>query len=590
MNKNYLWSKIFVERLKHLGVRYVCISPGSRNTPLVYAFAKCNSIKKYVIIDERTSGFFALGLADKTNTPVCIITTSGTAVVELYPAIVEAYKRRIPLIICTADRPPKLQNCGANQTIKQENIFINHIRAYYNAGLPEINDVRIEHLLNITDMALYKASQEDSGPVHINFPFEKPLEPKINDIVISDDEKKRYLKLSRTVNRQTINKQNKNIGSDNLLKKLKQTPRGLIIVGCYTDKNDFKLIAQLSEKFNYPILADGLSGYRFGRHSKKNAIINYGGYINLEEFQTKFDAEIILQFGYTPTSKQLLEYYKNSKACKILINEFGDLYDPSKTTNEIIKCKTKYFCEIIINNQTIYKLKQNNSDWLSQWKFIDKKAENIKIGINKKFKNLNEINLISELFQSIHEKTNLMISNSLPPRDIDYFTDISHKNINVFSNRGASGIDGIVSTALGIASNTKNKTILIVGDLSFYYDINALYIAKKYSIPLVIILINNQGGGIFEMLPTQNYEDVFDEYFKVKHNINYEILAKGFGCKFYNVKGTKDFQNKLKLPLVKEEISILQIKTNSKKSADIRKNILAETRKEIKRYLIENQN
>ncbi|MBN1638829.1 MAG: 2-succinyl-5-enolpyruvyl-6-hydroxy-3-cyclohexene-1-carboxylic-acid synthase, partial [Ignavibacteriales bacterium] len=323
MNTNYLWSKIFVARLVKLGVKHVCISPGSRNTTLIYAFAKCKQIKKYVIIDERTCGFFALGLADKTKTPVCVVITSGTAVAELYPAIIEAFKRRVPLIICSADRPPELHNCGSNQTINQENIFKNHIRAYYNAGVPEINEVKINYLLTITDMVFEKATITDIGPVHINFPFKKPLEPKTNDINISDNENKKYLTLAKTIFKNESSEKRLNLNIDSIFKVLSGKPKGLIIAGLYTNKTDFSLIAKISNKLNYPILADGLSGFRLGKHSKTNVIINYSSYINSELFESKYKADIILRFGQTPTSKQLLEYYKKSEAYKIIISKFG---------------------------------------------------------------------------------------------------------------------------------------------------------------------------------------------------------------------------------------------------------------------------
>ncbi len=176
VNKNYLWSKVFVDQLANLGVEYVCISPGSRSTSLTLAFAR-SSIKSFVILDERSSGFFALGIAKKTNNPVAIVTTSGTAVAELYPAIIEAYQQRVPLIVCTADRPPEMLNSGANQTINQNNIYANHINWFFDLGLPEVTSERILHLKSIALRAFVTSKVINKGPVHLNFPFRKPFEP-----------------------------------------------------------------------------------------------------------------------------------------------------------------------------------------------------------------------------------------------------------------------------------------------------------------------------------------------------------------------------------------------------------------------------
>ncbi len=177
INRNILWARSFVNELAVLGVKYVSISPGSRNTPLTIAFANNKAIKSFIHIDERCSGFFALGLAKASNSPVAVVCTSGTATVELYPSIVEAYQQRVPLIICTADRPPELLNMGANQTINQNNIYRNHIRWFYNAGLPDPDMKSIRNIKLAANNAVFYSTIKSRGPVHLNFPFKKPFEP-----------------------------------------------------------------------------------------------------------------------------------------------------------------------------------------------------------------------------------------------------------------------------------------------------------------------------------------------------------------------------------------------------------------------------
>ncbi|HUX59756.1 MAG TPA: 2-succinyl-5-enolpyruvyl-6-hydroxy-3-cyclohexene-1-carboxylic-acid synthase, partial [Ignavibacteriaceae bacterium] len=187
VNRNILWSETFVRELVSCGVKYASLSPGSRNTPLTLAFAQNKKIKSFVHVDERSSGFFALGIAKATNSPVAIVCTSGTATAELYPAIIEAYQQRIPLIVCTADRPPELRGRGANQTINQNNLYKNHIRWFYDAGLPEMTIERISKLKEETNKAFHKCLFSAKGPVHINFPFKKPFEPKTFTNEIDED-------------------------------------------------------------------------------------------------------------------------------------------------------------------------------------------------------------------------------------------------------------------------------------------------------------------------------------------------------------------------------------------------------------------
>ncbi len=187
INRNYFWAETFIKELSSIGVKYACISPGSRNTSLTLAVASNKKIKSFVHIDERSSAFFALGIAKATNTPVILLCTSGTATAELYPAIIEAYQQRVPLIVCTADRPPELLNTGANQTINQSNLYKNHIRWFFDVGLPEPIPRRIRHIKAIAKRAVYESMVRSKGPVHLNFPFRKPFEPDIITDEVDDD-------------------------------------------------------------------------------------------------------------------------------------------------------------------------------------------------------------------------------------------------------------------------------------------------------------------------------------------------------------------------------------------------------------------
>lgn len=581
INRNTFWCDLFVHRLAKLGVRYACISPGSRSTPLTLAFASNKSINLFPIVDERSSAFFALGIAKNIQAPVAVVTTSGTAVAELYPAIIEAYYQRIPLIICTADRPPALRNSGANQTINQQNIFKNHIRYFADAGLPNLKNLNFVN--DLADNLIINSSIVDKGPVHVNFSFEKPFEPKnYTDKIEISKIQKTFSKSSLVLNK----KKEAAIDFDGLTKKFLGIERGLILVGSkYYNKDFTKNLVQFSKTFGYPIFADGSSSLRFGDHSKEYFIDNFTAFAGVKNFQKHFDPKLIIQFGGTPTSNVLLEFFKNSKAEKILVNEFGDKNDPSHTAKKIIAVNPNDFCTSILKN--IEKNIKRDSCWLIDLQVMNNKTSELK---NKLINNAEfpfEGRIANELIKSLPQKSNLMVSNSLPIRDIDFFASSCNKKINIFSNRGASGIDGINSTALGIAKTSNEPTYLLIGDLAFYHDMNGLHNAIKYKIPLTVVLINNNGGGIFESLPISNYKEFLLENFITPLELDFSKLVEAYGGKFIHIKNWKSFNSAISSSKKNKKITVLEIRTNAKKSKEQREKYWKAVSNEIDLYINE---
>ena len=561
-NRNIIWSELFFRQLFHNGVKQAVLCPGSRNTPLVFGITK-SKIKTYNLVDERSAAYFALGIAKKTKQPVAIITTSGTAVTELYPAIVEAFFTRTPLVICTADRPPELQNCGSSQTINQKNIFENHIRYFLDAGTPDLKEKNLQKLCNLTKKAIEIACIRNRGPVHINLPFRKPFEPdsftdELNEgnyIPISNGN---YLKSFGNVNN-TFSITKKNV------EDLSGSKSGLIL---YTGKNPSKeldnLIHKLSVKLKYPIIEDSTSGIRFTKSKNSSSTSNFTSMARCENVP---DPEIMLQFGDAPISNSLLNFFQHSKAKKYLINEYGDLLDPSKTYNKIIKAKPEDFCQRIIKEIKTSPVRKAYYDKVID---IDKRIEETKSNFVSSADFSFEGKVISELVRLLPDKTNIMISNSTPVRDFDVFTLSSEQNHKVFTNRGTAGIDGIISTALGISSMDKTPTVLITGDLAFYYDLNGLLASVKYNIPLVVVLLNNNGGGIFEMLPVSKHKIIFEINFKTPTNLDFAPFVKGYDGDYYLIDNLQDLKDKLDSSIKKNKLSVLEIKTDSKESARLR--------------------
>lgn len=579
INLNYISSKFVVDQLSKYGLKNVCISPGSRCTPLTTAFAENKKINKYVIVDERSSAYFAIGLAKQSGLPSAIVTTSGTATANLYPAIIEAYQQRIPLIVCTTDRPEYLRNTGANQTINQVDLYNNHIRFFEDITLPTASINNFKKLKKIIDKAFLICSQLDRGPVHLNFQFEKPLEKTIRNTEVEEKFLINLKKLhspplpfspSKDLHFSPSNKKFTNLKT--VLTKINNSPKGLIIVGWDNYKNDFiKNLIRFSEKTKYPILADGASGI-FLKSNHKNIIVNHQAFLRSKKFTEKYSPNLIIHFGNSPTSNSMLDFIAETDAYKISVNEFGDRKDSGSKFNKIINVEPSEFCKIIPDKIE----RKVQKYYLKIYQSIDNKAELIKREYINSTKITDEMGIINFVIETIPPKSNLFISNSLPIRDLEFFKSKMNKGINLFSNRGASGIDGINSTAGGIAASSKNPTVLITGDLSFYHDSNGLHNLMKYNIPLTIILINNGGGAIFGMLPIGRENNIFNDYFFTPLNIDFEKLTKVYNGNYVNVKSTAKLSSELKKSLTDKRFTLLEIKTNYKKGIELRKKYFKE--------------
>ncbi len=587
INRNTLWTETFVHELVSAGVKYACISPGSRNTPLTLAFANNKNIKSYVLIDERSAAFFALGLAKSSNSPVALVCTSGTATAEFYPAIIEAYQQRVPLIVCTADRPPELLDVGANQTINQNNLYKNHIRWFVDLGLPEPTTRRFKHIKSTARRAVYESFVRSRGPVHLNFPFRKPFEPEFHtDEIEKDvidfakkngDKKKDFVEAEET----------KNVKDEKWFKQITSQilsiENGLIIVGPENYTPHFpQNIARLAAKLGYPILADGCSNIRFGKHDKRLIISNFDAFLRSESFAKKIRPDFILHFGRTITSKALDTFLEKCSAPRYMINDYGDWFDPSNKSLAALDCKPFLFCERMNEFLEENNFQRNQTEWLNTFLNADNIAGKIKAQIIDKSSALNEPAITSEVLNLLPDDSQIMISNSMPVRDFDYFASNSDKRLAIFNNRGASGIDGITSTALGIKAGKNKPTVLITGDLAFYYDVNGMLAASKYSLPLTIVLINNNGGGIFEILPISNYGKVFKDYFVTPHNLDFSHFVKAYNGNYKKVKTRDEFRTAFKNSFKKKNFTVIEVQTNASKSLEQRKKFWNEVSKKLK--------
>lgn len=566
INRNIYWAQLLAKQLSELGVKDVCISPGSRSTALTYSFATNPSFNKYVTVDERSSGYFALGLAKQSKLPVAVVTTSGTAVAELYPAIIEAYSQRIPLIICTADRPDYLRNTGANQTINQENIYSNHIRYFYDTGLPSVEEKKISDYLDKIVEGFNVSNHINKGPVHFNFPFEKPFEPdSFTDEIDSQFE----------VLENNFSLSNKTKTDQKIFEKINQAEKVIAVIG----PNNFgqiklsKIEQVLNEK-NIPLLADSASGVRFIKDN--NSICNHTAFLRMDNLFNLTESDVILLLGEPPVSNSVLTFIEKNNCFKISVNKFGDLKDPSRTVDQIVPTDENIFFE---DFSKFINPKENK--FLKEIKSLDQQSEKIKTKLLKDPESNIESNICGNIIDAIPENSNLFIGNSTVIRDFDLFSGKSDKNIKTYSNRGTSGIEGNIATALGIAEKSQNPTFLVLGDLSFYYDSNSLLIAKQNKIPLTIIVVNNNGGGIFSMLPVSDYSEVFEKYFTTPLNLDFKHFADLYDGKHYFLDSSKQISEIIKSEIDFSMLNILEIKTDSAASTEFRKSYIRNIRESL---------
>ncbi len=551
-NRNVLWASVIVEELARSGLDAVCIAPGSRSTPLTVAFMQHPSIETFIHLDERCAAFFALGRAMASQKPVAVLCTSGTATANFFPAIIEAQQSHVPLLILTTDRPPELRHSGANQTIDQIKLYGDQVLWAVDVALPEAepSPLTIRNLQTLACRAYACADGMVKGVVHLNFPFRKPLEPtsvSTDNTTLPEmrDESEPFTSFSRgriVPSSQQIN---------TLAAIIENHEQGIIVCGPNCPSGEFpKAINALSKISSYPILADPLSGLRFDQNQGGTVIGAYDTFLHPAFPQP----DVILRFGKVPTSTSLNTYIGASNADYFVqVAENGVWADDSHRTTHFVHADAALLCQEVSQLLT-----PREAGWQSQ--FIENERT-----VWQVFENYDAFfdgQVLHDIVDLLPDGANLFIGNSLPVRHLDQFAKPSEKSIHIYGNRGASGIDGIISSALGVKSSTNQPTILVIGDISFYHDMNGLLSAKNH--PITIVLLNNNGGGIFHRLPISNFEPPFTEAFLTPHHLNFEPAAQMYGLDFVRVVDKTSFKKAFTESISSSQSTIIEVKTDAR--------------------------
>lgn len=539
----------FVDELVQTGLTDVVISPGSRSTPLAMTVTEHPNMRQWVIIDERSAAFFALGMAKRRNRPVAIVCTSGTAAANYFPAIVEAYYSRVPLVVLTADRPHELRDVGAPQAIEQIKLYGDYVKWFHEMALPEADKEMLAYVRSKAARAVNTALEGNAGPVHLNFPLREPLIPDFSlDGIWGNMIGKSYYP--------TIDGAKK-LQSEQLAhlqKQLESYQKGLIVCGPQMDSSFAEAVVKLASAWQVPILADPLSQVRAGQQHKDLVIEGYDAFLRNETIRKQLKPDLIIRFGAMPVSKAYLLYIKeHQNVPQIIVENNAGYREPAGNKTEFIYADPTLLC-----NDLAYEAKQFDEQWLKTWQTMNRTAKN---HLLKKSDNLTEGDAVKELMDVIPNKSTLYVGNSMSIRDLDTFFMTTPKTLRILANRGANGIDGMISSGLGAAATGKPTTLLL-GDLSFFHDSNGLLAAKHYQLNLTILLINNNGGGIFSFLPQVNYQDHFEALFGTPADIDFQQLVTMYGGHYQNVNSQAELKDALYSSYQFHGLSVIEVKTD----------------------------
>jgi 2-succinyl-5-enolpyruvyl-6-hydroxy-3-cyclohexene-1-carboxylate synthase len=577
-NRNTLWANIFVDELARGGLRAVCIAPGSRSTPLTVAFARHPAIRTYSLLDERGAAFFALGLALATEEPVAVVCTSGTAAANFFPAIIEADSAGVPLLLLTTDRPHELRHSGSNQTIDQIKLFGSHVRWFVDVAPPETEAVAIRSLRTLAGRALAASNGLSPGPVHLNFPFRKPLEP----IPVAGDVPEAILKETKrsgagpftALSRGILQPSPKQISG--LVDLIQRNRRGLIICGPRSPGGDFpRAVTRLAQVTGYPILADALSGVRFGPHIDDAQNLIFSGYETFLQAAVVADwpsPEVIIRFGAMPISKMLGLYLSHCRAHhQLQISGSGVWQDDTHTTSDFIWADPVQMCMLLAEQLDHHR--NDDDPWMGRWTSAESVAwQVIRATQTRTFY---EGLIFSDVAELMPNNSTIFSASSLPVRHLDQFVRHQPTNVRILANRGASGIDGTIASALGAAAGCEPPLVLVTGDLAFYHDLNSLLAVHRCGVPLIIVLLNNDGGGIFHRLPISEFEPPFTDLFVTPHGLTFEPVGQLFGVDYVRADTRHSLRRLLDVSIKSGASRIIEVLTDARLHEQVRREILA---------------
>lgn len=567
-NINHLWGHVMAETLFRMGLRHVVLSPGSRCTPMTCAFHEHPGIDVRSILDERSAGFFALGLAKATHTPVALVCTSGTAGAHYYPAIIEAKEQGVPLIALTADRPPEMQYCQSTQTIDQQKLFGDFTNWYAQLPIASLLSEDLAALRQNMVHAWERSLSPERGPVHINVPFRDPLAPVgKNHLSLPEhfDWEKFFTNIKEFPKPEMVLQQSE---KEALIAEWQGIERGVITVGPSEPRDPHRFaqaVHQLSEALGWPVLADGLSPLRQFAETQDVVISQYDLILRKESLLKKLQPEAVISIGALPTSKVLRRVLSEPGLRTWVMTDRIQNVEGLHRNALPVKTTVAHFVEGL-------DAKSKQGDYYNAWVEQEEAARNFVS---------NELSLCDFSFEgkvpfilgrNLPDGTPVVIANSMPVRDVEYFLMPGRRHLQVISNRGVNGIDGTLSTAMGVAEGLQKPTVLVTGDLALLHDTNGWLQAQSFTGSLTVVLINNNGGGIFENLPIAQYESGFEEFFATPQAVDWKSLAQAYSIEYLQANELDWLTGAVRI-LPEKGIRLIELPTDRRRDTEFRKKL-----------------
>jgi len=579
----------FVDELARCGMRDACTSPGSRCTPLVLSLARDERLRCHSHIDERCAGFFALGLAKASGLPVAITCTSGTAVANLLPAVVEASEARVPMIVLSADRPPELRDVGAGQTIDQLSIFGGFAKWFFEVGNHAVTPERLRWIRTLACRAYWQTLQGAPGVVHLNFPLREPL---VSDepLPLADGGRPDGRPLVTRSPTRCLEPEDER----SLAAALAAHRRGVVVAGRHERDTPLgEAAARFCAKAGWPLLADPLSGARRG----DAAVAHYDALLRDPSFASGVEPDMVLRVGDLPTSKPLRAWLAGLQDVpQAVIDPEGCWQDPDATLCRVFALEPA---------AALAELKAPSAepDWLARWRSADERAAEAILGVLGAGP-LTEPGVAAELGVLLPEQATLFVASSMPIRDIETFWPVRADPPSVLCNRGANGIDGTVSSAFGAAAATEGPVVLLIGDVALAHDVGGLLAASRLDLKLTIVLLNNEGGGIFDFLPVfgapaarmrtrdgtgepagkvvranepecdlRNDEDIYTRHIATPTGMDFEKAAALYGLTHERAESVASFRAALERALAAPTSSIVEVRTDRQANVQLHRRL-----------------
>lgn len=557
-NVNSAWGALTIEVLARLGIETVITSPGSRSTPLTIAAARNPRIEALSILDERSAGFYALGLAKRQRRPVALVCTSGSAAANYWPAVVEASMSATPLLLLTADRPPEMRDCASGQTIDQLKLYGDYVRHFAELALPDLGESMLAYLRQTLVHAVNLSLGANAGPVHLNFPFRDPLAPEQGNSkpVLAAT----TLERAATVTTRPCEAVTVWAGLDLVaLERMCSHTKGIIVVGTENprggDEAFADAVAMISDKLGWPVLADVLNPLRNHASVSPALITRYDAFLRDPAQAAALKATAILQIGSLPTSKVLRAWLGSLDAVSFLLSTRPINTDPLHRMATPLHSDAHTLAEHL-QHQGI------DPAWAANWSAVEGRTVDT---LDQKLAAIHELfegKAAWLLSQHLPVETPVFLASSMSVRYAEYFWKAGSRAYSIHCNRGANGIDGTLSTALGMAHRAK-PAILLTGDLAFLHDSNGLLAASQLRGSLTVVLINNNGGGIFEHLPVSRMEPPFETFFATPQSVNIAKLCQAYPITYQQICDWDHFVTEVsRLP--EQGVRVLELFTDRK--------------------------